>query len=220
MFEKFRDKFNHVLLAFYGLNEATCISSETGTHKNRSTGKLFNGIEYKIINDRHEVCSFNEPGVLHVRHPGNSVSYLGDPEMSAIVFGKDGWVSTNDVVSINENLEIQFHGRANSYMKIKGHWVSMYEVEQALLEFDQIKTAVVVQSIDKIGYNAMCAYIVPVKSVSEQEIRNWLLSKFNRRFMVPKQIKFVDDLPKTSNLKKIRNAELIESKLNAIKDVV
>ena len=217
--DAFRAKYQKELLAFYGLNEATCISSESGKHKNGSTGRMFDGIEYKVISDTGAVCAPGVAGKLHTKHPGGSMAYLNDPEMSAIVF-KDGWVSHNDIVSVDENREVTFYGRANSFIKIKGYWVNMYEVEQSLMEFDVVKTAVVVQDTNRADYNAMVAYIVTHQPVTENLISGMLFAKFKKRFMIPKRMVFVEELPRTASLKKIRSAELIAHKLEQAGHVI
>ncbi len=138
---------NIKILEGYGLTETSPVLSvrnQTRPEAN-SIGKLLAGVEYKVVDEKTgRIVSYGVPGVLHVRSPQVMQCYYKDPEATAAVLDKDGWLNTGDIVVHDSDGAIKIVGRATETLVLKtGENVSPTRVENILKESEHIDNAIV-----------------------------------------------------------------------------
>jgi amino acid adenylation domain-containing protein len=115
---------------------------------------------------------------------------------------------TGDLFRSDAEGYLYFIGRQDDIIKCRGEKVSPKEVESALYALEGVLEAAVVGVPDPVLGQAIKAFIAlrPGHSYTEREIKRHCLSRLES-FMVPQQVAFVAELPKTDN-GKIRKAGL------------
>jgi acetyl-CoA synthetase len=99
-------------------------------------------------------------------------------------------------------------GRIDDVIKVSGHRLGSNEIENILMSHEYVSEAIVVGIPDEIRGESIACYIVPVdnsidtKGLSDQLIK--LIEKNIGKFAKPKQIRFVNDLPRTKTGKLLR----------------
>ena len=120
----------------------------------------------------------------------------------------DGWYITGDLAELDEDGYFWFIGRADDIIKTAGHMVGPFEVESALLEHPAVAEAGVIGKPDPVIGELVKAFVAlkPTYNPSD-ELRMELLG-FGRRKLgsavAPKEIEFVEYLPKTRSGKIMR----------------
>ncbi|MFZ5515898.1 MAG: amino acid adenylation domain-containing protein [Candidatus Zhuqueibacterota bacterium] len=102
---------------------------------------------------------------------------------------------------------IEFYGRVDFQVKVRGFRIELAEIESVLTEHEAIEEVVVLAKKDKAGENRLVAYIVPDhKPLPEKsEIREFLKSRMPE-YMVPTAFVMLDAFPLTPNGKIDRKA--------------
>ncbi|HNR35483.1 MAG TPA: acyl-[ACP]--phospholipid O-acyltransferase [Candidatus Hydrogenedentes bacterium] len=141
--DAFMEKFGVEPLEGYGATECSpAISSNIpdfhgdGHHqigmKRGTVGRPMPGIAVRVIDpDTGEILGCGQPGLLQVKGPNVMKGYLGMPEKTAAVL-KDGWYSTGDIASVDEDGFITLTDRLARFSKIAGEMVSHTKIEDTL----------------------------------------------------------------------------------------
>ena len=159
-----------------------------------------------IVDTRMQPVRAGTPGELLIGGAGVVRGYHAQAELTAERFVADRFAGggarayrTGDVVRRAANGRIEFLGRVDHQIKIRGYRVELGEIEVALLDHPDIAQAVVVARDDG-GVARLIAYLVPVtgaKMVAEG--LRALLSRSLPDFMVPSAFVALDALPRTPN---------------------
>lgn len=100
--------------------------------KEGSVGRPIPGISVKVVDpESREPLPIDTPGVLVVKGPNVMKGYLGQPEETARVI-RDGWYTTGDIATIDEDGFIHITGRLSRFSKIGGEMVPHVRVEEAI----------------------------------------------------------------------------------------
>lgn len=155
------------------------------------------------------VESAGEEGELALRAgwPSMFRTYLNDAERYRKCFVGD-WYLTGDLARRDEDGYFWFVGRADDIIKTSGHMVGPFEVESALLEHPAVAEAAVIGKPDPLIGQLVKAFVV-VRSghVASEELKRELLGHGRKRLgaaVAPKEIGFIDALPKTRSGKVLR----------------
>jgi acetyl-CoA synthetase len=128
------------------------------------------------------------------------------------VFGGD-WFHTKDAAQVDEDGYVWYAGRADDVIISAGYRIGPFEVESACVEHPAVKEAAAVASPDERRGTIVKAFIVlggghsPSDALAE-EIKSHVRERHSA-YAYPREIEFVDDLPKTLT-GKIRRVELRE----------
>ena len=116
-----------------------------------SIGKAVPEVELLVLDENMQPCPPGQVGELYHRGAFVSYGYLNDPELTRTKFvelptGGPGTrgepaVRSGDLVSLDEDGFIYFHGRADTQIKAKGYRVSPSEVEDAAMTFPGLRHA-------------------------------------------------------------------------------
>ena len=140
-------------------------------------------------------------GELYIGGPGVARGYLNQPLLTAEKFirnpfsddPQDRLYKSGDVVRYRADGNLEFLGRVDNQIKIRGFRVELEEIEHALRSHDQVDDCVVTLRED--GDNRLVAYVVAEnKKPTASELRNFLKTKLPS-YMVPAAFEMIDALP-------------------------
>ena len=198
------------VFAMYGLTECkrVCyLEPQKLAEKPTSVGKAIPGTEVFLLTpDGHPVPP-GEPGILHVRGPHVMLGYWKQPELSAHML-KPGRLPgervlcTHDFFTMDADGDLYFVGRTDDIIKTRGEKVSPVEVENVLHRVPGVREAAVVGVPDDVLGEAIRAFVVLDEGahLTDQEIKKACLRDLES-YMVPRDVVFLDELPKTTTAK-------------------
>jgi benzoate-CoA ligase len=192
--QKFFNLYGKHILNGYGLSETlSYVSTQQSadlTQDHRIIGKPAAGVEVKI-----------QDGKLFVKHPCKAIGYLDGDTF------QEEWYQTNDLVELNDRGELVYISRLDNLVKINGEFVSIDEVEDAILQHDQIEECLVFTELNDVGLLELKAKVITSNNITAGMIRRFLSTRLESH-KIPKYLYFVDNIPKTITNKKIRNKSL------------
>jgi fatty-acyl-CoA synthase len=116
----------------------------------------------------------------------------------------DGWFRTGDVATIDPDGYVAIVDRTKDVIKSGGEWISSVELEGAIMAHPKVLEAAVVGLPHSKWQERPVAYVVPRPEhkgqVTAEEINQFLAERIAKWWM-PDEIRFIDELPKTSTLK-------------------
>ncbi len=175
--------------------------------------------EANILNPEDEECASGEVGELVFRPKFPSMiftEYFNKPEASLKAF-RNLWFHTGDASFRDEEGIYYFVDRMGSAIRVKGEFVSSYQVEDILNGHPKVDVSAAFPIPAEVGGEQdIVVFIVPNRGVelTEEEIREWIKTAMPK-FMWPRYIRFIDDLPKTptSKIEKYKLREKIKEEL-------
>lgn len=178
-----------------------------------SMGKPMPGIEAAIAEIKDDTLELiDEPGkkgqlVLKKGWPSMFKTYLHQEERYNKSF-KGDWYITGDLAKKDEDGYFWFVGRDDDIIKTSGHMVGPFEVESALMEHPAVAEAAVIGVPNELVGELVKAYVVLKKDQKEtDEIKMDILGESRKKLgpaVAPKEIAFVESLPKTRSGKILR----------------
>ncbi|SOC19710.1 fatty-acyl-CoA synthase [Ureibacillus xyleni] len=197
----------------YGLTEAGpnnfYIHPELAAKKKGSVGKsmMFNAVQIK--NSEGEICTVNEVGELYIQGKHMFTKYWNNENETKNCI-ENGWLKTGDLAKMDEDGDIYIVGRKKDMIITGGENVYPQEVEQCIITHPQVKEVAVVGLSDSKWGEIVSAFIVSNNSTTNLTEEIFALCREHLgAYKVPKQIFFVDELPKT-HVGKIDKKQLVE----------
>ena len=198
----------------YGQTEtflSTCLSPEELNCRPTSIGNAIPNTELMVLNKQGRPCKPGEVGELVHRGPILSQGYWGHPELTERVFRPHPFLAaelgviekvcySGDLVKMDEEGFLYFVGRRDAMIKSSGFRISPTEVEEVLFQSGKLLGAAVIGIPDEMLGQRIKAFIVPLNDASIDP--NDLLAFCGERmprYMVPKSVEILDELPKTGN---------------------
>lgn len=198
----------------YGLTEAfrsTYLPPEELDRRPTSMGKAIPDTEILILNDQGQLCKPGELGELVHRGPTVSLGYWNRPEDTARALRPNPLLSpemgdcekvcySGDLVKMDEDGFLYFIGRRDTMIKSSGFRISPTEVEEVLFQTGKLRGVAVIGIPDDVLGQTIKAFVVPRDG--EALVTDALMTHCAEkmpRYMVPKVIEVVSELPKTSS---------------------
>ena len=204
---RLRSQFAVPVYNLYGSSELLIVSMSHEDPQQNSVGAPLSHVKVRIVDGDLQPCDPGVIGIIQVRSPSQFVGYLDDRLCTdqAIL---SGWVHTMDMGAMDRHGDITFMGRANSCVKIHGQWVSLTAMENILLEVPGVTDCVIVTNDSTSEFAEVTALVVSPQPQSD--IRNALAPKFRNLL---RNVRWVSEIPRTVNMKKIRNLQVIQQRL-------
>ncbi|MBM2831034.1 MAG: acetate--CoA ligase [Dehalococcoidia bacterium] len=174
-----------------------------------SMGRPIPGVTASIVDDTFQPMPPGKEGHLAIKPPWPSMfrTYWGNEAMYRSKF-KNGWYITGDRARRDEDGYFWFIGRADDVIKSAGHLVGPFEVESALIEHPAVAEAGVIGKPDPIAMEVVKAFVALKDGYQPTEELRRELMHFARKKLAaavaPREIEFVDKLPKTRSGKIMR----------------
>ena len=197
---RFKQHYGFDLIDFWGLTEAVChvtCPPIDGTGKLGSVGKALPGWEVKIVDDNGKELPLNQPGEIIVSGPIMK-GYSNNPQDTAEAI-KDGWLYTGDIGRVDKDGYLFIVGRKKEVIIVKGQNIYPSDIEDVLYTHPKVAEAAVVGIPDELRGEVIRA-VISLKEgevTTEEEIKRFC-RKHMADFKVPKQVIFMDSLPKTA----------------------
>jgi acetyl-CoA synthetase len=150
-------------------------------------------------------------------NPHYPLGYWRNEEAARETFGGD-WFHTKDAARFDEDGYVWYEGRADDVIISAGYRIGPFEVESACLEHAAVKEAAAIAVPDERRGSIVKAFVVLASGHTGsdelvKEIQAHVRSRLSA-YAYPREIEFVDDLPKTLT-GKIRRIELRERELES-----
>ena len=181
-----------------------------------------------ILDENLKELTYGEVGELCVSGLSLANGYLNRPELTAKKFinwqnttGKAERIyRTGDLARYLPDGNIEYLGRRDTQVKIRGNRVELGEIEVLINQLNNIKQAIVVAQEDATGQKRLVAYLVSANSHQDTDhIRKYIEGKLPD-FMLPSAYVWLSELPKTTSGKVDRNnlpkPELKRPELNVL----
>jgi amino acid adenylation domain-containing protein len=211
-----------VIYNMYGPTETTIWSTAYSiplgpdTRTTIPIGHPLANTQVHIFDPQREPVRSGEPGELYIGGSGVARGYWNRPDLTAERFLADPDGSgnriyrTGDIVRSLPDGALEFLGRVDFQVKLRGHRIELGEIEAAIEQQPGVREAVVIAREDRPGDKRLVAYVTTSdeNSVTSHALRAALESKLPE-FMIPSHFVSLERLPLTSNGKIDRNALLM-----------
>jgi non-ribosomal peptide synthetase-like protein len=203
------------MLNVYGPTETTVNTTAAVLKRGKPVciGRPLRGYQVHVLDQELRPVSGGKKGELFIGGPGLSRGYLKQPELTARSF--IDWTApanetasqaettspirlyrTGDLVRWNEEGELEFFGRIDSQVKLRGFRIELAEIETILIEQPEI-TAATVKIYEESGLQSLAAYIL-LSDGSARPDRSRLLAILRDRlpaYMVPTYLDVLESFP-------------------------
>lgn len=188
----------------------TVVESPTGTV---NIGRPLVNQQAYILDAKLQLVPVGVPGELWIGGDGVARGYWRRSALTAEKFLADPFrpghrmYRTGDLVRYRPDGVIDFLGRVDHQVKLRGHRIELGEIEAALMQRSDVQQAVVVLRADDLNEPQLVAYVVPVASTepAPNVLRDFLRQKLPE-YMIPSLYVTLDRLPLTPNGKVNRQA--------------
>jgi amino acid adenylation domain-containing protein len=201
------------LYNFYGPTEASIYATacvlEPGDHP-VTIGRPIPNTRIRILDEEGQLCPIGVPGELCIAGIAVARGYLNRPEQSRKKFVADPVVPTErmyrtgDLALWLENGELEFLGRRDYQVKIRGHRIELEEVECALSRVPGIEQTAVIAA-ESNGQSELVAYWVGDHRATPASLRE-MLGKMLPAYMLPGRFMRLEAFPLTVSGKVLRSA--------------
>jgi long-chain acyl-CoA synthetase len=192
----------------FGATETGVIAADWASAAKQigSFGRAAPGVDVAVVDAIGDPVSFGTTGEMIVRSRANMVGYWNDPIATAGTL-VNGWFRTGDLVSQDPDGHLWFRGRKKEIIVRGGANVSPQEVEAIFYQHGGVREAAVVGAIDPIWGERVVAFVSrqPSLPVAAEELITFAAKRL-AAYKVPKEVIFLEDLPKNAAGKVNRRA--------------
>jgi iturin family lipopeptide synthetase A len=196
----------------YGPTETTIVSATQRYYRKSCIntfvpiGKPMPNTKIVLLNTHLQVTPIGLTGEICISGIGVARGYLNRPELTAEkyimnpYFPVEKMYKTGDLARWTKQGYLEFLGRRDRQVKIRGFRVELGEIEAQLLQYREVKEAVVELKENKEREKILCAYIVSEVTPLAEEMRDYLY-QFLPYYMIPHYFIQIDQIPLTANRK-------------------
>jgi non-ribosomal peptide synthetase-like protein len=195
------------MLNTYGPTETTVTATWTELLPDKpvTIGRPLPTYTARILDERLAPVPDGAAGELCIGGPGVAVGYLNRPELTAAQFIKDPQgrngarlYRTGDLCRLTDEGEIEYLGRIDGQVKIRGHRIELGEIEAVLLEHPQLATAIVSKMTHEAGDDLVAYIVLRQPEPNPDGLRSQLHEALRKRlpaYMVPAYIEVIERVP-------------------------
>lgn len=194
----------------YGPTETTIWSSVHQVEKEEnqvSIGKPIMGTQMFVLNENMRPVPIGVAGELYIAGDGITNGYYRNEELTKKQFlpnifsgmSNAKMYKTGDMVRYNLSMELEYIGRIDFQVKVRGFRIEIGEIETVLGSHESVAQNVVVTLPDENGDQSLVAYLVKDNpSIDGKELHEYLKSKLPD-YMIPSKFVLLKSLPLTPN---------------------
>ncbi len=202
------------IFLMYGLTEAfrsTYLPPEELDGRPTSMGKAIPDTEILVLNEQGQLCGPGEVGELVHRGPTVSMGYWGRPDATDQVLKSNPLLPrevgdgekvcySGDLVKMDEDGYLYYVGRRDAMIKSSGIRISPTEVEEVVFQSGKVRHAAAIGVPDEFQGQAVKIFVVPRdgEPINEEDLLEYCAEKMPR-YMVPKSVAVLSEIPKTSS---------------------
>ncbi|MBL7728753.1 MAG: non-ribosomal peptide synthetase, partial [Dinghuibacter sp.] len=186
-----------------------------GVHARIPIGRPFSATSVYVADKQLNLCPVGIPGELLIGGRGVSLGYLNKPELTSRQFivrnysgSEERLYRTGDLVRMLPDGQIEFLGRIDNQVKIRGHRIEPGDVETAIRSSCLVANVVVQVQQTGAGRKHLVGFIIPAKNYTSNTLHEHLLQKLPE-YMIPARIMTMEEFPLTAN-GKIDRKKLLE----------
>ncbi|WP_133054016.1 non-ribosomal peptide synthetase, partial [Niastella yeongjuensis] len=189
----------------YGPTETTvgCVVARIEQGERVVIGKPIAHTAIYILNEDNNPCGTDIPGEICIAGAGLAYGYLNNPELTAAKFVSNPYGAgermyrTGDLGKWLPDGSLVFIGRRDDQVKIRGYRVEPGEIENVILKYESVDTAVVMVRSNN-DEQELAAYIKAKSELDLSALKSWLLTRLPA-WMLPAHLLQLDSLPLTVN---------------------
>ena len=227
LFNKIRNCTDAKIYNGYGPTETTvgCSFVEVTKPNEITIGKPISNVQIYILNRNGKPCPIGVAGELCIAGAGVGKGYLKRPELTAERFVSNPFIEggrmykSGDLARWKADSEIEYLGRIDTQVKIRGLRIELGEIESVMCSFNGIKMSAATDKRDSNGRQYLVGYYTSDEYVDEKLLREFLSSKLPK-YMVPNYFMRLDEIPMTVSGKTDRKALPVPSLTASISEYV
>ncbi|MFS1513883.1 non-ribosomal peptide synthase/polyketide synthase [Chengkuizengella sp. SCS-71B] len=210
----------------YGPTECTVDATTylvKGNETNISIGKPIANSKLYIMDSHQNIVPMGVSGQLCISGEGVARGYLNHPALTAEKFVSNPFEPdsrmylTGDVAKWKPDGTIEYIGRMDHQVKVRGFRIELEEIERQILKYPEMVETVVTLLKGGTGDDTLCAYIVCRTEVTGAKLRKYLLQSLPD-YMIPSHFVQLESMPLTPN-GKIDRKSLPQPDKNMLKGV-
>jgi benzoate-CoA ligase family protein len=208
LYHRWRETFGVDLLDGLGTAEMwhIFISNRPGNVVPGTLGRVVDGFEVKLCDEDGREVPDGEVGALWVRGDSRAIGYWQRHDETMRAF-RGEWYISGDMLRKHADGTFVYCGRSDDMLKVSGKWLSPGELENCLLQHVSVREVAVVGVKNTDGLVKPVAFIVsdhpsPQLGAALQDYAKTRLEPYK----YPREVVFVDSLPRTHLGKVDRNA--------------
>jgi crotonobetaine/carnitine-CoA ligase len=202
---EFTARFGVDIYTVFNMTEISCpILSEKNPDVPKTCGRVRVGFEARLVDQNDLEVPHGTVGELMVRadEPWTmNHGYNANPEATARAW-RNGWFHTGDAFRRDQAGNFFFVDRMKDAIRRRGESISSFEVEAEIRAHPKVRETAVVGVPSEFGEDEVMAIVAPVPGaeIDPLELVSFLTPRLPY-FMVPRYIRFMEDLPKTPTQK-------------------
>jgi crotonobetaine/carnitine-CoA ligase len=199
----FRDRFGVELYTVYNMTEiASPLTAGPGIEEAGLAGTPRECFELRVVNKNDIEVPTGQVGELIVRSHrpwALSSGYHNNAEASFESM-RNGWFHTGDAFRVDDQGRFFFVDRIKDVIRRRGENISSFELEAEIRAHPKVREALVVAVPSDVSEDEVLAVVVPVENdvIDPEDLTRFLATRV-ARYMVPRYIRVVNDLPKTAS---------------------
>lgn len=169
-----------------------------------SIGSPISNNEVYILDKELRIVPVGVPGELCVSGMGLARGYLNKTDLTMEKFIPNPFrpdkimYRTGDLARWLKNGTIEYIGRLDCQVKIRGNRIELNEIENVIMNMPHIEHAVVIDREDEEGNKYLSSYLKSNEDIDVEEVREYI-GKRLPGYMIPSNFFKIDDIPLTSN---------------------
>lgn len=212
---------NAIFVGTFGMTETagtvtTSRLDDSETQRFTRLGTPLSGMEVRAVKpETGEDVPLGEKGEAWIRGYSTFSRYYKSPGKTAEALDDEGWFHSGDLVSLDADGQLMFHGRLRDMLKVGGENVAAVEIESCLQQHPAVKLAQVVGIPHERLIEVAAAFIElqDGHEITEEELIVFCKGRI-AGFKVPRHIRFVSEWPISSTkIQKFRLQEQLSQEL-------
>lgn len=210
LYHELRDYTDAQIFNIYGPAETTVWSTNAEiTGKDITIGKPIANTQIYILDYDGQPLPIGVAGELCIAGDGVGKGYLKRPELTEEKFVYNPFATeenhhgkvmyhTGDLARWRSDGEIEYLGRIDTQVKIRGLRIELEEIESVMSSVDGVGLAAVAGKSDGDGRQYLVGYYTADKAINERELRHYLVTKLPK-YMIPNYFMHLDAMPMTAS---------------------